>query len=622
MEVVFNHYGFELDFIDIDNEAKLKALNWSRYAGAVSWFTDDQTKNYQLLYSKMSELGDAKKAYLCLGYFGFFDNIKNTKTINKLLNKFKVNYDEFYQGNPLRISIDKEIDKKITSFEREFEGELIQGFKMRNLGPKGSTYLKVFLDGKKESSDMVILRKGFGYAQGSYESYYSSYNGKKIWRLNPFIAVEKVFGPFDYPIPDTTTLNGKRIGYIHIDGDGFINRSKENKGKYAGEVVLEKILDKYKVPTGISFINAEIFPRYRGTEESIKLVKEYVKKDYLEFASHTYTHPLSWAISPNIYEKELYLDDSKIKKHKGPITAYKISNYQMTYKKETIESINELNTLIDNPEKKIKTLYWSGSCRPPEGAFEYLDGINNLNGGDSRMDDRLKSYATVYPLSRQVGKYKQIYSSNSNENTYTNLWTGPFNGYSKVVETFRNTGSPIRLKPSNIYYHFYSGDKRISVDALKIAYDYMIENDHNIIYPNHYIEIVKDFFNTRIEKIKENTYLISRNNKNRTLRLEDDSLYPNLAKSKNIIGFKKYNNKTYIHLGIDKKTRLVLSKKQVEVPVMLIDGDGVVDKLFLKDDKIHIEGASPVGGFITLKIFGKNKSIKINKGSYKIAVDK
>ncbi len=144
----------------------------------------------------------------------------------------------------------------------------------------------------------------------------------------------------------------------------------------------------------------------------------------------------------------------------------------------------------------------------------------------------------------------------------------------------------------------------------------------NIIYPNHYIEIVKDFFNTRIEKIKENTYLISRNNKNRTLRLEDDSLYPNLAKSKNIIGFKKYNNKTYIHLGIDKKTRLVLSKKQVEVPVMLIDGDGVVDKLFLKDDKIHIEGASPVGGFITLKIFGKNKSIKINKGSYKIAVDK
>lgn len=616
LEVVFNHYGFDLDYVDINDRKALSQINWKNYAGATSWFTDDNTKNARLLFSKLMELADIKKPYLCLGYFGFFENLKTPNQINPLLKKFGLEYVDFYQGNPLSLKIDSEKDPKITSFERSYDGELVNGFLIKNKREKSSTYLKIFLDVNKRSSDMVVLRKGFGYAQRGFDAYFSKYIGKRVWRLNPFYAITKVFGPFEFPIPDTTTLNGKRIGYVHIDGDGFINRSKENKGKYAGEVILKRILDRYKVPTGISFINAEVMPQYRGTEESLELVKEYLTLDYLEFATHTYTHPLSWSLKPDIHEKNLYLKDQDIEKHKGPITAYKIPNYSMSYERETSGSIEEFNKLIKDPKKKMRTLYWSGNCRPPADALKALGSYLNMNGGDTRMDDGLKTYATVFPLSRKVGRFRQIYSSNSNENTYTNLWTGPFSGFARVVETFRNTDAPIRIKPSNIYYHFYSGDKKSAIKSLDTAYKYILATDHNVIFPNHFIELVEDFFTMKITKVKKNEYIIENYNKNRTLRIEASGLYPDMDKSKNIIGFKKINGLVYIHLGKAKSAFIKLTTRKQNPKVMLIEGDGVVDKLFIKDRKIVLEGYSPVDGEVVLSTRGKRRIVKIAKGNY------
>ncbi|MCP4914172.1 MAG: hypothetical protein GY909_13755 [Oligoflexia bacterium] len=618
LEVVFNHFGFDLTYVDIEKEDELKKIRWSEYHGAVSWFTDDKATHHQLLAKKVTELGALKKPYLCLGYFGFFSNILNENRINNLIKDFKISYGAFFQGNPLKLNISYEKNKNITSFERSYEGELVNGFMMKDLSKGDNVYLKVNLDGKKSPSDVVILRRGFGYAQREYDAYVSKYLGKRVWRLNPFYAVEKVFGPFDYPIPDTTTLFGKRIGYVHIDGDGFINRSNENKGELAGKVILEKIIEKYKIPTGVSFINAEIFPQYLGNDESLNLFKEYLKKHYLEFASHTYTHPLSWSLNPNEFEKKLYLEDHQIKKHKGPITAYRIPGHQMTFKKEIEISIKELNKFIRNPSRKIKTLYWSGNCRPPKGAMEALGEYLNLNGGDTRMDDDLKTYATVFPLSRKVGKFRQIYSSNSNENTYTNLWTGPFSGFSRVLETFRNTESPIRIKPSNIYYHFYSGDKYSALTSLEKAYDYLVDNNHNIIFPSHYVLIIKDFFKTRIEKVKKNVFLIKDYNNIRTLRLEDSTKYPNFSLSKNIIGFEKINGINYIHLSKGKEARLVLTDELKKPAVLVRKADGVIDSLELKKDFGLLKGYSENLGEVEVEINNKVKKLKIEKKKFEI----
>ena len=101
-----------------------------------------------------------------------------------------------------------------------------------------------------------------------------------------------------------------------------------------------------------------------------------------------------------------------------------------------------------------------------------------MNGGDSRLDGEYPSYHYVAPLYRQHEGFYQIHSSNSNENTYTNLWSGPFGGYVNAIQTFANTDSPRRILPVNVYYHFYSGERQAALEALRIVYNWVHERLH------------------------------------------------------------------------------------------------------------------------------------------------
>ena len=71
------------------------------------------------------------------------------------------------------------------------------------------------------------------------------------------------------------------------------------------------------------------------------------------------------------------------------------------------------------------------------------------------------------------GQELQVYAPVINENVYTNLWTGPYYGFRRVLETFALTESPRRLKPIDVYYHFYSGAKVAGQQAWAEVYDFV-----------------------------------------------------------------------------------------------------------------------------------------------------
>ena len=84
----------------------------------------------------------------------------------------------------------------------------------------------------------------------------------------------------------------------------------------------------------------------------------------------------------------------------------------------------------------------------------------NLNGGDTTISRHNPSLTCVAPRSLCWGGQLQIYAANQNEEVYTNDWKGPvFGAFSLVTDTFERTGAPRRLKPVNIYFHFFSGDR-------------------------------------------------------------------------------------------------------------------------------------------------------------------
>jgi len=243
----------------------------------------------------------------------------------------------------------------------------------------------------------------------------------------------------------------------------------------------------------------------------------------------------------------------------------------LDYHTEVKTSTDWINENLGVYGKKVKVLQWSGNCRPPKPALVEAKKANllNINGGDSRFDLKFNSFTNVAPLYKTVNSHIQIYSTNANENLYTNLWEGPFSGFVDVIQTFRKTEKPFRFRPINIYYHFYSAAKVASLLALKKVYEWTSTQKVAPVYTSEYLKIVDGFINTRIEQRDDNHFIISNYQALRTFRMLDEHRYPDLEKSRNIIGWEHFQGNLYLYLGSEKKTVLRLSDKKSRLPYVV-----------------------------------------------------
>jgi hypothetical protein len=553
-----------------------KRMLLKKYLGVVSWFTDNSLKYDQDYMRFLKEIPKHDLKFLIMGEPGFFmetpQKLRSKASLNEVWQRYGLSFDGDYFNNPLLMEYKVDGDKKRVEFERSLEGEL-NGFwalKIENKRIRPWLTLKTSQN-KEDDFAGIIVEPGFGLVQYGYEVYTNPIDYKVQWRVDPFSLVKKVFINESFPIPDVTTLCGRRLSFIHIDGDGFINLSLIDKKSLSGEMVIEKIIKGYGFPTTASVVTAEVDADFLGTAKTEKLVGEMYQLPMVEPASHTFRHPLSWSRTPSPLEKNSYLKEEERKNHKGSIVAYLKKRGEIDY----LQEIKWSSDIIDKkftPRKKTNVVLWSGSCRPPEEALKiaYDENYLHMNGGDGRFDPTYQSYAGLSPLYRQIGPYTQAYSAFANENIYTNLWEGPFSGFRNVIKSFENTEKPIRVKPINVYYHFYSGERESSLKALVEIYDYLKTQEIAPVYASDYIKMVSGWKELEIVKRASDSFEISGYGHSRTLRmpLGNNKLYPDYKKSQNIIGHRIINGQLYITLAKSEKALLVLSENSPKEPYL------------------------------------------------------
>lgn len=274
--------------------------------------------------------------------------------------------------------------------------------------------------------------------------------------------------------------------------------------------------------------------------------------------------------------------------------------------------------------KQVKLLQWSGDTRPYAKAIEQTrqSGLLNLNGGDSRLDKEFDSYSWVAPLGREVGGQRQIYSSSSNENTYTNLWESRFYGYGYLEQTLRRTETPWRLKPINVYYHNYSGERLASVNALRKIFFYARSQKITPISASKFSAIAEGFYNTEFIKLDEQSWRIKNRGQLQTIRFDQAGFSAiDFSRSQGVIGQTHYQGSLYVYLDAVNDSP-VISLKQINsshyLPEAnrpyLIDGRWTVKALEINDDGFlcQVQG---FGG-------GEMKWYMPVKGRYRIYVEK
>lgn len=436
--------------------------------------------------------------------------------------------------------------------------------------PEKGTPILLMKAENKVFSPLAITEWG-GYAlEGSLVSYIGNF---KLFVFDPVKVFKLIFKP-QFPAPDITTENGRRILTIHIDGDSFSRKLSFNPQFYLGEIIRDQFIKRFSIPHTVSIIEGEISPQGlypESNKELENIAKSIFSLSNVEPASHSFSHPLFW-------EKEK-------EEIKGALYNLPIKNYKMNFKREIVGSIEYINRNLLPPQKKVKIFQWTGDCNPPEEAIKltYKVGVYNVNGGNTQIDNRKPFLSFIGPMGINKGEYFQIFAPIQNENVYTDLWS-KYYGYENVISTFKLTDQPYRYKPISIYYHFFSAQYLFSLKALEKVYKYALSQEVNPKFLSEYAQKVLEFRNIAILEDIRNDELIIRGGGNlRSVRF-DEPIKVDLQKSKGVLGFKIINNATYVHLSKEGEYKIILSP--ITPSFYLVDTNGWIEK-FEKNENVY-----------------------------------
>ena len=532
---VLDYYGYTIEYLDVHkNKLPTNAVN--QYAGIVSWFEKplEQSKVYYTWLKKNLDEG----LPIAIFHHSGFQFGSSTEVL-------------------FGLSVDNQFRKKHLSqpqlstwlnFESEFN---LENYKqqpihvIKNKNCKTCQYHASYTTNHPQNASNtvhgVVTAEWGGWVQAPW-IFSVQPDQSNEWIIDPFEFLDQSLNLSRRPAPDVTTHYGRRLLITHIDGDGFLNKAELPSTPYSSEVILEKIFKRYKIPHTVSVIEGEIglkglYPQHN--QELEEIARQIFALDHIEPASHTYSHPFDWTSLDHLNKR-------------NRMHGLKIPNYKYTPRRDLLGSLKYVETLLPaekvEKEQGVDILLWSGQALPREVDLATLHkaGKLNMNGGNTSAREGLKSLIHVSPMYRPVGPYRQVFAPIMNENVYTNDWTGPFYGFRQVIQTFEFTDQPRRLKPLNIYYHFYSGEKLASLNALIDVYEWALQQDNYPVYVSDYLHKVNNFFEIDLFSTLDNNWIIHNAKDIQSFRIPLSKKL-SLSKSQGVMGYRDLHDGRYIH---------------------------------------------------------------------------
>ncbi|WPZ33484.1 hypothetical protein T8K17_19890 [Thalassobaculum sp. OXR-137] len=447
--------------------------------------------------------------------------------------------------------------------------------------PSAVSHLSVEVPGHQPArGDLVVTGPNGGLVAPSYAVEVDPPSNIRRWLINPFEFFRLAFATDDLPKPDTTTLVGRRLFYSHVDGDGWRSISEvkiDDAPASAARVLLERVIKRFPdLPVTIAPIAAELDPDWIDDAEARDVARAFFEQPQVEAGSHTYSHPFRWSFfadydpaveqaivrraDPNQDIHQGYADIAEEKDSDGTEKTVDIGRYALPRAFFTkpfdleLEIGGSLKRIAEVGGKPVRVIQWSGDTSPFEAALREAReaGMQNINGGDTRFDSDYRSYGFVAPISVPVGAERQIYASMSNENTYTDLWSGRFFAYRHVLQTIRNTELPIRIKPINLYYHSYSAEKIASTNALIQVYGAMEAREIAPVTASHFARIADGFYATRLISLGDRRWRVEARGALETLRFDRASRTAvDFARSSGVLGARPSHGSLYVALDPD-----------------------------------------------------------------------
>jgi hypothetical protein len=543
VQMVLNHQGILPEYVSVRTRPLPDDRDMKAYRGIVTAFTGEGVEKPEAYLTWLIRQMKAGRKVVIFGNPGFsLDNGQPPSLMKKAGEVFRL-LGLRYEGDRTRLKALLRYVKKDpggVEFERKYPVFPEVYEKFVPVDDRLKVYLSLRRTDRSDSESAVIVTgPAGGFALSGFIYWEDQATYQKQWYLNPFRFFREALGLKGRPAPDPTTLNGCRVAFSHVDGDAFSGISRIDKKSLCAEVIRDQILKEFDFPVTVSVIVGEIAPEASGNPTLVKLARELFALPNVEPASHSYSHPYYW--DPGYPDKEKY-----DRLYGIPIKGYTYDpvmeiDYSMTY----------ISDHLSPPGKPCRVFLWSGNCEPTASDVARCDDmkIGNMNGGDTVFDDVNRSYTSVAPYYRKVGDRFQVYTGQANENILTNLWKGPYYGFRNIITTMERTGSPRRVAPIDIYYHFYSAEYRASLKALQDVYTWVLKQDTFKLYASDYIRMVRGYLDTEISRSGPGLYIVRNYGACLTLRFDDPDLEPVLSGCENVLGYSRQPQGLYVSLA-------------------------------------------------------------------------
>ena len=580
VEMPLNYLGFVVTYWDISIGFPPPERT-ANIRGVVTWFERSQPTDYYVWAQALMSRG---ARMIVLGEGGFSLDDRPPPEVNRL-----------FEAIGFRISapfVDLTYSTRVLyrdgliGFEQPLD-PVLPGFPIVSaVGGDISSHLVLqHRDaGAVVMSSVVLTGSRGGFAASGYLLYEEPYTHRTKWIIDPFEFFRQALDSSPGPIPDVTTLSGRRIYFSHIDGDGWNNLSRidayQDARVISAEVVLRELVLPYPdLPVSVGVVGADVDSRYGQVERSRRIARELFELPQVEVATHTYTHPYQWSFFENYnrrIEKQVAgsgdtdwmaalgdrirrlvgrLFPVTVKTHSerkpldgDPPRAYR--KFPFDLEQETRSAVEAARELA--PLDKTTALYlWSGDADPFEAAVAAVRrlGVRNMNGGDTRVDADYPSLTYVSPIARAVGAERQIYAGNANDFLYITEGHGRDHGYLYLQATIAATGEPRRLKPVDVYYHMYAGERAAQLAAVRHHLEEARKSSLAPIAASQYAAIADGFFTTEITPLGESTWRIRNRGALQTVRFDDAiGITVDLVRSIGVVGEQRKGATLYVAL--------------------------------------------------------------------------
>ncbi len=515
----------------------------------------------------------------------------------KWIETFGLRYESHFAKGPLEV-VSEFRDERLCSYEADPRPYAIH-HGPHSTGPANRVWVTTrSRTDREEVCHPVVTGPWGGMALDPWGVRLGTLDQDRRWHVDPFAFFREALGLDGVPAPDPSVLNGRRMWFMQVDGDGFESLSSVRPNAFAARVMLDEVFGKYALPFTVSIIVRSLTEDYDVKEPTPKmlLAREILNLPNVEPASHGVLHTLVW-------QEEAPPDGAKT--GAGGLMWYpSLANYRYTRVNEVKESIRFINERLLVPPRRCELMLWTGNAMPPEEAILAAGemGAKNLNGGVFRWDPWYDSVGFVSPWSRRAGKALQVYAGAGNENWFEGFFDTMPGSFAHIAETIARTGAPRILKPADIYVHFYSAETPVRLAALQgLIRRFAVEGETAPVFASTYVEAVEAAVLGAHVRRAPDGWLLRDFGACRTARIDGETRDVDFEKSRGLVGARRLNGSLYLHLaGSDAHVVLAdrpAARPHVEQANCLLEGARLVPSGVTVTATAHTERIVVLAGF-------------------------